>query len=77
MQLYYYEHCPFCAKVRLLAGLKNIPLSLQVVSADDVDTCVSLVGRKVVPVLIKAEGLRWLKAWKSFDIWMRSIASHC
>ena len=56
MQLYYYEHCPFCAKVRLLAGLKNIPLLLQVVSADDVDTCVSLVGRKVVPVLIKADG---------------------
>jgi glutaredoxin 2 len=56
MQLYDYEHCPFCAKVRLLAGLKSIPLLLQVVSADDVDSCVSLVGRKVVPVLIKADG---------------------
>lgn len=47
---------PFLRKVRLLSGLKNIPLSLQVVLADDVDTPVSLVGRKVVPVLVKADG---------------------
>ncbi|SMG28016.1 glutaredoxin 2 [Cedecea sp. NFIX57] len=56
MQLYYYEHCPFCAKVRYFAGLKGIPLNLQVVMADDKETTFRLVGKKVVPVLTQANG---------------------
>ncbi|VEB97997.1 Glutaredoxin-2 [Cedecea lapagei] len=56
MQLYYYEHCPFCAKVRYFAGLKGIPLTLKIVMADDEETTTRLVGKKVVPVLIKDNG---------------------
>lgn len=53
MQLYYYQHCPFCAKVRFTLGLKNLPVSLQVVMADDEATPVGLVGKKIVPILVK------------------------
>src|SRR5471032_719121 len=56
MQLYYYQHCPFCAKVRFTFGLKKLPVTLQVVMADDEATPVALVGKKIVPILVKDDG---------------------
>ena len=54
--LYLYHHCPFCCRVQMIAGLKGIDLPLRTVLEDDVATPTALVGRKVVPILRRADG---------------------
>lgn len=49
-KLYAYDHCPFCVRVRLAFGLKNIKYSLVYLANDDIATPTSLVGKKVVPI---------------------------
>lgn len=56
MKLYYYEHCPFCARVQLALGLKCIPYEKQVVMEGDADTPTRLIGKKTVPILRKLDG---------------------
>ncbi|MDO4708762.1 MAG: glutaredoxin 2 [Pseudomonadota bacterium] len=56
MKLYIYQHCPFCLRVVLLRGLKQLDLPVQVVLENDVDTPTRLIGRKKVPILQKADG---------------------
>ncbi|CAM9503948.1 unnamed protein product, partial [Chrysoparadoxa australica] len=50
-RLYIYEHCPHCVKVRVALGLKNIPHTLAFLANDEVEIPMSLVGKKVVPIL--------------------------
>ncbi len=35
VKLYIYDHCPFCVKARMIFGLKNIPVELNVLQNDD------------------------------------------
>jgi glutaredoxin 2 len=56
MKLYVYDHCPFCAKARMIFGLKSLPLELSFVLEDDADLPTKLVGRKATPILQKADG---------------------
>jgi glutaredoxin 2 len=56
MKLYIYEHCPFCARARMIFGLKGLPVDLQVIMEGDVETPIRLIGKKVVPILEKADG---------------------
>lgn len=56
MRLYVYEHCPFCVKARMIFGLKNIPVEIKVLLNDDEKTPISMVGKKMVPVLQKEDG---------------------
>ncbi len=56
MRLYVYEHCPFCVKARMIFGLKNIPVEIKVLLNDDEKTPVSMVGKKMVPILQKEDG---------------------
>ena len=56
MILYYYEHCPFCLRVRALAGLKNIALSLKLMAFADIETPINLCGKKQAPILQKDDG---------------------
>ncbi len=56
MKLYIYEHCPFCARARMIFGLKKIPVDLSVIMEGDADTPIRLIGRKVVPILEKDDG---------------------
>ncbi len=56
MKLYVYEHCPFCVRARMIFGLKQIPFELGVIMEGDTETPVSMVGRKVVPILQKEDG---------------------
>ena len=56
MKLYVYDHCPFCAKARMIFGLKSVPLELHYLLENDVDTPTQLVGKKTTPILQKAEG---------------------
>ena len=56
MQLYIYDHCPFCVRARMIFGLKNIPVETVVLLNDDEATPTGLVGKKVVPILVKDDG---------------------
>ena len=56
MKLYVYDHCPFCARARMIFGLKNLPVELVVLANDDEATPIGLVGKKVVPILVKEDG---------------------
>lgn len=55
MKLYVYDHCPFCAKARMIFGLKSLPLELSFLLEDDAETPTKLVGRKTAPILEKAD----------------------
>ena len=56
MQLYIYDHCPFCVRARMIFGLKNLPVQLHVLANDDDATPIGLVGQKMVPILVKDDG---------------------
>jgi glutaredoxin 2 len=53
VKLYIYDHCPFCVKARMIFGLKNIPVELNVLMNDDVDTPTRMIGQKMAPILQK------------------------
>lgn len=65
MKLYIYDHCPFCVKARMIFGLKNIPVELNVLSNDDVETPTRMIGQKMAPILQKDDS-RYLA--ESMDI---------
>ena len=65
MKLYIYDHCPFCVKARMIFGLKNIPVELNVLLSDDVDTPTRMIGQKMAPILQKDDS-RYLP--ESLDI---------
>ncbi|WP_228013710.1 glutaredoxin 2, partial [Vibrio sp. OPT46] len=56
MKLYIYEHCPFSARVRFVAGMLNIQLDVINIAYDDESTTTNLIGAKQVPLLIKDDG---------------------
>lgn len=56
MQLYVYDHCPYCVRAMMMVGLKDLEVKIQVLLNDDEDTPTTLVGKKVVPILIKSDG---------------------
>ncbi|ABR74688.1 glutaredoxin 2 [Actinobacillus succinogenes] len=56
MKLYVYDHCPYCVRVRMIFGLKNVPVEQIVLANDDEETPIKLVGKKVVPILLKDDG---------------------
>ena len=51
MKLFIYDHCPYCVKARMIFGLKNIPVSLVTLLNDDEETPISMIGKKMVPIL--------------------------
>lgn len=65
MKLYIYDHCPFCIKARMIFGLKNIPVELNVLANDDDETPTQMIGQKMVPILQKDDS-RYLP--ESMDI---------
>ncbi|KAL9179708.1 hypothetical protein ACHAXT_008998 [Thalassiosira profunda] len=62
--VYVYDHCPFCVRVRLALGVKNVKHLIHFLANDDVATPTGLVGKKIAPIfelpeddLIMAESL--------------------
>lgn len=53
MKLYYYDHCPFGARVRMVLNLKGIDAERVVLPADDEQTITSLIGKHQIPVLVR------------------------
>jgi len=62
MRLYLFEHCFLCFRVRMIAALKRLHLQETVVLDDDSDTMIKLVGRRVVPILVKDDGAPMLES---------------
>ena len=62
MRLYLFEHCSLCFRVRMTAALKRMHLQEVVVLDDDTETLVSLVGRRVIPILVKDDGRPMLES---------------
>ena len=56
MKLYHYDHCPFCVRARMIIGLRDLNVEQSPLANDDEATPIGLVGKKMVPILIKADG---------------------
>jgi glutaredoxin 2 len=62
MRLYFFEHCSVCFRVRMAAALKRLHLQETVLLEDDSETMIGLVGKRVVPVLVKDDGQPMLES---------------
>jgi glutaredoxin 2 len=62
MRLYLFEHCSICFRVRMAAALKRLHLQQTVVLEDDSETLIRLVGKRVVPILVKDDGAPMLES---------------
>ena len=62
MRLYMFEHCSLCFRVRMMAALKRLHLQETVVLEDDTETMINLVGKRVVPILVKDDGQPMLES---------------
>lgn len=56
MKLYIYDHCPFCVRARLMAGVRQMAVEEIVLLNDDEATPIGLIGAKQVPILQKPDG---------------------
>lgn len=56
MNLYIYDHCPFCVKARMIFGLRDVPVTLVTLLNDDAETPIRLTGEKMVPILEFGDG---------------------
>lgn len=66
-QLYVYDHCPFCVRVRHVLGFKNVKYNLVWLLNDDVATPTGLIGKKLVPIF-QAGGAGSAAIGESLDI---------
>lgn len=48
--LYVYDHCPFCVRVRLALGIKNVKHIVHFLANDDIPTPTKLIGKKIAPI---------------------------
>jgi len=62
VRLYLFEHCSLCFRVRMIAALKRLHLQETVVLDDDTETMVGLVGKRVIPILVKNDGAPMLES---------------
>jgi glutaredoxin 2 len=62
VRLYLFEHCSLCFRVRMMAALKHLHLQETVVLEDDSDTMIGLVGKRVIPILVKNDGQPMLES---------------
>jgi glutaredoxin 2 len=62
VRLYLFEHCSLCFRVRMTAALKGLHVEETIVLEDDSETMIGLVGRRVVPILVKDDGQPMLES---------------
>ncbi len=56
MRLFVFDHCPFCVRALLAAGLKSVPVEIKYILEDDVETPTKMIGKQMVPILEYEEG---------------------
>ncbi len=52
--VYAYDHCPFCVRVRLALGIKNVKHNVVFLQNDDIPTPTKLIGKKIAPIFVSA-----------------------
>jgi glutaredoxin 2 len=57
-----FEHCSLCFRVRMAAALKKLHLQEVPVLDDDSETMIGLVGKRVIPILVKDCGAPMLES---------------
>jgi glutaredoxin 2 len=62
VRLYLFEHCSLCFRVRMIAALRHLHLQETVVLDDDSETMIGLVGKRVIPILVKDDGQPMLES---------------
>lgn len=67
MRLYMFEHCSLCFRVRMMAALKGRHLQETVVLDDDSQTMIDLIGRRVIPILVKDDSDPMLESMDMVD----------
>jgi len=60
--VYVYDHCPFCVRVRVAMGIKNIKHNLYFLANDDIPTPTALVGKKIAPIFVS--NLQFAYLWR-------------
>ena len=50
--VYVYDHCPFCVRVRLALGIKNVKHNVHFLQNDDIPTPTNLIGKKIAPIFV-------------------------
>lgn len=48
--VYVYDHCPFCVRVRLALGVKNVKHNVHFFQNDDIPSPTKLIGKKIAPI---------------------------
>lgn len=61
--VYVYDHCPFCVRVRLALGLKNIKHTINFLANDDIPTPTKLVGKKIAPIFVSRQARYCFRSW--------------
>ncbi len=56
MKLFVFDHCPFCIKAMMVAGLKKIDLEIVYLQNHDINARIEKVGENLVPILQKEDG---------------------
>ncbi|MUK91657.1 glutaredoxin 2 [Aliivibrio fischeri] len=56
MKLFIFDHCPFCMKAKMVAGIKKLPVEFVYLQNDDVNARIEKVGANMVPILEKNDG---------------------
>jgi glutaredoxin 2 len=55
-ELYVYDHCPFCVRVRIALGILDKKYKLVFMENDDVETPTAMVGKKIAPIWVDGDG---------------------
>ncbi len=64
MKLYYYDHCPFCVRARIAAGLLGADVEDVVLANDDEATPISMIGARNKCLSCKKKTVRlWARVW--------------
>jgi len=69
-KVWHYDHCPYCVRVRVILGLKNIAHELIALPNGDEKAHTDICGKKQVPILRTSDGkiiLESLDIVKYFD----------
>ncbi|MDO6704584.1 glutaredoxin 2 [Photobacterium sp. 1_MG-2023] len=56
MKLFVFDHCPYCIKAMMVAGLKQSDIELVYLQNHDVQARIDKVGANMVPILQKPDG---------------------
>lgn len=63
MKLYIYDHCPFCVRARMAAGLFGADVEEVVLANDDEATPIGMIGAKKCPSCKKKTVRLWARVW--------------